>query len=77
MQVQPLAQGEAVVPNRGLGHIIKEAEMARRRRSLAGVKVCRVVRGKVKCKSMGAKRRKSRAMGAMPRRNSKGRFMKG
>jgi len=50
--------------------------MARRRRSLAGVKVCKVVRGKVKCKSMGAKRRKSR-LGAMPRRNSKGRFIKG
>ena len=49
----------------------------RRRRSLAGVKVCKVVKGKVKCKSLsGMKRRKSRAMGAMPRRNSKGRFVK-
>jgi hypothetical protein len=48
----------------------------RRRRSLAGVKVCKVVKGKVKCKSMGAKRRKS--LGAMPKRSSRtGRFIKG
>lgn len=56
--------------------------MAARRRShkLGSVKVCRVVRGKVKCSSKklsGVKRRKSHAMGAMPRRNSKGRFVKG
>jgi hypothetical protein len=50
----------------------------RRRRSLAGVKVCKVVKGKVKCKSLsGMKRRKSR-LGAMPKRSARtGRFVKG
>ena len=46
---------------------------ARRRKSLGSIKVCKVVRGKLKCHT--AKRRKSKLAG-MPKRNSKGRFMK-
>lgn len=56
--------------------------MARRRRSskLGAAKVCRVVRGRVVCKSkkmagLAGRRRRSRAMGAMPR-NAKGQFKK-
>ena len=60
---------------------------ARRRKSrrlgsvvLGAAKVCKVKRGKVVCRSAkslsGMRRRKSR-LGAMPRRNSKGRFVKG
>lgn len=59
---------------------------ARRRKSrrlgsvvLGAAKVCKVKRGKVVCRSAkslsGMKRRKSR-LGAMPRRNAKGRFVK-
>lgn len=52
--------------------------MARRRRSskLGSAKVCRVVRGRVKCKTAklsGMKRRRSR-MAGMPARNAKGQF---
>jgi len=60
---------------------------ARRRKSrrlgsvvLGAHKVCKVKKGRVVCKSAkslsGMRRRKSRAMGAMPRRNAKGRFVK-
>ena len=64
--------------------------MARRRRLgstvLGAVKVCKVSKGKVVCKSVKApaKRRRrlgsmvlgSMVLGAMPRRDSKGRFIK-
>jgi hypothetical protein len=47
---------------------------ARRRKSLAGVKVCKIVKGKVKCHSV---KRKSRLSG-MPKRSARtGRFVKG
>lgn len=53
--------------------------MARRRRSskLGSAKVCRVVRGKVKCstKKLSGLKRRSR-MSGMPKRNAKGRFVK-
>jgi hypothetical protein len=54
---------------------------ARRRKSrrLGSLKVCKVVRGKLKCsslKGLAGRRRRSHAMGAMPKRNSKGRFIK-
>jgi hypothetical protein len=53
--------------------------MARRRRSskLGSAKVCRVVRGRVKCvsKKLSGMKRRSR-MGAMPGRNAKGQFKK-
>lgn len=47
--------------------------MARRRRSskLGSMKVCKVVRGKVKCHS-----KKRSSLRGMPKRNSKGRFVK-
>ena len=46
--------------------------MARRRRSLSGVKVCKIVRGKVKCHSV-----KRKSLHGMPKRSSRtGRFVK-
>lgn len=63
------------------------AARRRRRRSLGAVKVCKIVRGKVKCHSAkksslsGVRRRRRRlgstVLGRMPRRNSKGRFVRG
>ena len=51
--------------------------MAARRKKSASVKVCKIVRGKLKCSSLsGMKRRKSRLHG-MPKRSSRtGRFVK-
>lgn len=62
------------------------ARRRKARRSLGSVKVCKVVRGKVKCRSAksslsGMKRRRRRlgsvVLGRMPKRNSKGRFVRG
>jgi hypothetical protein len=55
--------------------------MAARRRKAGSVKVCRIVRGKVKCSSAKRPARRGRRLGSvvlggMPRRNAKGRFVK-
>lgn len=59
--------------------------MARRRRLgsmvLGAVKVCKITRGKLVCKSVKAPSRRRRSLGStvlgrMPRRNAKGQFVK-
>ena len=49
--------------------------MAARRKKSASVKVCKIVRGKLKCHSMKA--RKSHKLAGMPKRSARtGRFVK-